>query len=156
MTQSEIYNDKLKYYLDSSHMVRMNGEPDKYTNLMHMFNTFLSYFWRDYFGGGFWAQDIFLQSDIREVHLRFIELANKPEDEMTIGMLKFIDEIKPTPLHYPSEYPKPMTCYEGEFAYSPRQIFLKMKELLKIDSVQDAARESFRKDGIPYTSINVI
>ena len=167
MEKIDIFDDTRKYYMDGSYMIAMNGEPDKWTNFTHAFNTFLNYFWIDFFGGGFWAQDQFLMDDIRETQEKFIELVNSPEgeDRMTIGMLTFIEGIKPAPQWSMKKgdyiYPNPMTYYSnkeddkiyGEHGYHPRQLFVKIMELLKHDSIQEIVRQELKSAGLPYMNI---
>ncbi len=80
--EKDIYNNELKYYMDGSHMVAMNGEPNRYTNFMHAYNTWLNYFWSSYFSGDWWAQDQFLCQDIRETTELLIGLFNSSEDNV--------------------------------------------------------------------------
>lgn len=156
----EIFDRNKKYYVDNSHMIAMNGEPDKWTNFMHAFNTFLNFFWADYFGGGFWTQDQWLENDIRDTTKKFIELVNKPEDEMSIGILTFIQGLKPAP-HYRrgrGNYPGLvlMAYYDDEtkeYGYHPRVTFGKIMELLKHDSIQEIVRQELKEAGLPYINI---
>ena len=136
----KIYDKNRKYYMDHSYMIAMNGQPDRWTDFMHAFNTFLNFYWIDYFGGGgFWTQDQWLMDDIRETQIKFIELVNSPEDEMSIGILTFIEGLKPAP-HWSRKatyvYPNPMTFYDkkyeddkyGYHGYHPRHLFVKIME----------------------------
>ena len=156
-----VYDNKKKYHLDSSNMIVMKGDPDKYTNLMHAYNTWLYCFWSDYFGGGFWAQDQFLKDDIVETNKLLLELLNS-ESDVTIGILSFVDGIKSIPNpprraeHY--IYPNQMTYYDDKhdkYGYSPIQIFHKTMELLKHESIQETIQKSCRKAKLPYINITV-
>ncbi len=163
MTEKDIYDrDKLKYFIDHGNMICMKGEPNQFTNLMHAYNTWLYYFWSAFFGGGFWAQDDFLIADIRFVNKSLIELFNGPEDEINIGIMSFIDGIKPIQNVIRSSsyiYPHQMTFYDDsceEFGYHPMQIFAKIMNLIKYESSQENAKKRMREAGIPYTTFNII
>jgi hypothetical protein len=157
-----IYDNKnLKYYVDSSHMIVMNGDPDKYTNFMNAYNTFLEYFWIDNIQGvAFWAKDTFLMGDIRKTTQAFIEQVNKSEDEISIGMLSFIEGLKPAP-HYRRtkySYVTLMTYYDEsckDYGYPPIFIFHKIMQLLKLKSSQEAASKACMDAGLVYGMIDV-
>lgn len=141
-------------------MIAMNGEPDKWTNLMYAFNTFLNFFWSDYFSGANWAQDPFLEADVQKAQQEFIKMVNRPEDEMSIGVLTYIQGIKPSPHWTRGRHPYPtplMTYYENDddkYGDHPQVIFGKIMDFLKVDSVQEVARQSFKEAGLPYMIIN--
>ncbi len=138
----------------------MNGEPNKYTNFMHAYNTFLNCFWACHFSMDYWASDPFLMADIRDTNILLIELFNSSEDNMTIGMLSFIDGLKPMPTRKWSKnytYPTQMTFYDDscdEHGYGVQYIFHKTMELLKHQSIQQIAKEEMQKAGLPYMIVN--
>ncbi len=154
----DLYNTALKYHLNCSNTLNMNGEPDNYTDLMHTFNTFLDYFWRDYFGGGFWAQDSFLMDDIRETQRLFIEQTNKGDDEITIGMLNFISNIKKSPQLSRYGYKNAATYFGPgyeEHGVHPRSILDILMPIFKHGSIQEMVRKEIRESGFPYISFSI-
>ncbi|MES2287656.1 MAG: hypothetical protein V4547_18315 [Bacteroidota bacterium] len=151
-----IYDSKLKYYMNHTHLISSNDEPDIYTNLMHAYNTWLNFFWSDFFGGAYWANDNFLNSDILEVNKLIINQMNGSTDDISIGLLSFIEKLKPVSRIYRRGhyvYEPQMTYFDRKAEYHPRQIFGKVMELLKHESIQEFAREELRKEGLPYMNI---
>lgn len=150
----EKFNDKNNYYIDGSWMIKGSGN-EKIEPLKECLNTFLGFFWRDYFGGvGFWAQSSFLMMDIQETAKLFVELANKGEGELTIGMLSYMENIK-TCSYYKSYYHNPMLHYDDEYHRSPIHCFHDIMELLNHNSIQGEFRKVCRESGLPPIEVIV-
>lgn len=157
-TRQEAQNINLKYYLGCSDMIYRNGQEDKYTNLVHAFNTFLNLFSSEYVAGSYWAQDSFLRDDVYETQILFISLVNK-SGKMPNKISNFINDIKPSinvKRIATYTYPNQMTYFGGEWkddGMHPVSFFQELMKLLKHNSYQEYARKEFRKTGLPYVHI---
>lgn len=150
----EKFNKKNNYYIDGSWMIAGGGN-DRIEPLKECLNTFLGFFWKDHFGGGFWAKSSFLMMDIQETAKLFVELANKGEGELTIGMLSYIDHIKECP-RYKYCYHNPVSYYDNDFKdfRNMQWCFHDIMELLKYNSTQEELHAELRRSGLPVIEIN--
>ena len=157
-----ICDKELKYHVTYYYMIEMNGEPDRFTNFMHAYNTWLFYFNVSY-GEGIadWAKDWLLWGDIDNTTRLLIQLFNGPEDNITPEMQAFIDGLRPCENFEWTRnyvYPSPMTFYDDsceKYGYHAKRLFRKIMKLVGHYSMTEYAREEFKKAGLPYTIINV-
>lgn len=144
------------YTLDDCLLIR--GESDKKIHsLILCWNTFMMYFWNDYFGGGWWTQTGFIEDDIKATSKLLLEQANMPDDSITIEMFSFIENLKPCPV-FKKTYRNSTSYYHSDcdlFA-TPRECFHEIMRLLKYESIEEAYKKECREEGIPPIFINVV
>ncbi len=144
-----------KYYPSFPQFIRMRGQPDRYTNLVHAWNTFMLVYWEEVNSGGFWVSTFGLDYDIRESNFALLRVINNQKDEIDADVFIFIQGLKPAPewkKYGKHKYETPMTyCHDKYGDLHPKHLLDEFTRIFKIESCRAMFKQMVKERGLIYS-----